>query len=172
MDSVKLYPGDFFVTRNPMSLGRAIMFVEKLWAKDNEAEYSHAGIITDTEGTTLEALWRIKGNELDAYRGKKVLIGRWIGMNGMNFAQGLSAISDDIGRIYPLWRLPLFAIPGAAKWVSSGKFTVCSELVCKFLLGAGFNEVGRWQGQDPEDVSDMIKKWRECEIVYEGVWDA
>ncbi len=167
---MKLQPGDFFCTKNPMALGRAINFIEKLWAKDNEARYSHAGIITDAAGTTLEALWRIKGNELDAYAGQRVIIGRWKEMTPDKFQKGLEAIKDDIGKIYPLWRLPLFMFPGAAKWISSGKFTVCSELACKFLLGAGFSEIGRWQGQDPEDVADIIEKWRECELIFEGIW--
>jgi hypothetical protein len=169
---VTLLPGDFFCTENPMALGKAILFIERLWAKDNEADYSHSGIITDAMGTTLEALWRIKGNDLNAYSGQRVIIGRWKGMNAEAFQKGLDAIKEDIGKIYPLWRLPLFAIPGAAKWISSGKFTVCSELACKFLIGAGFETIGRWQGQDPEDVADMITKWKEIDVVYEGTWPA
>ena len=167
---MKLQPGDFFCTRNPMALGRAINFIEKLWSKDNEAEYSHAGIITDSAGTTLEALWTIRGNELDAYAGQKVIIGRWIHMTPERFQKGLDEVQDDVGRIYPFWRLLFFMAPGAAKWISSGRFTVCSELVCQFLLGAGFKEIGRWQGWDPEDVADMIQKWRTVEVLYEGEW--
>lgn len=170
MSHITLKPGDFFCTRNPMALGRAINFIQKLWSKDNNSTYSHAGIITNASGRTLEALWSIRRNHLDAYKGKRVLIGRWKGLEAGAYRKGMDAIQEDIGRVYPLWRLPLFMIPGAAKWISVGKFTVCSELTCKFLIGAGFTEIGRWQGQNPDDVADIIKKWRDVEVVFEGVW--
>ena len=171
LDTIELHPGDVFCTRNPMALGRAINIVQKIWGKDNSSEYSHTGIITDAAGTTLEALWKIRGNSLDEYLGKKIIIGRWKGMTPEAFQRGLEAIKDYIGKIYPLWRLPLFMLPGAAKWISSGHFTVCSELACKFWIGAGFAEIGRWQGQNPDDVADMIKKWKQIDVVFEGVWE-
>jgi len=74
---ISLQPGDVFCTRNPMALGRVICFVQKIHASDNQAEYSHSGVILDKGGTTFEALWTNKRQNLfRAYQGKKVLIGR------------------------------------------------------------------------------------------------
>ena len=169
---IELRPGDFFCVENPAFLGRAILLIERFWAKDNEARFSHAGIVIDTAGGTIEALWRIRPGRIDQYAGKNIIVGRWKPMTPERFQKGLDSVQDDIGRFYPFWRLPLFLIPGAAKWISIGKFTVCSELVCKFLLGAGFREVGGWKGQEPDDVADMIERWRSVELVFQGIWVA
>jgi hypothetical protein len=166
---LQLKKGDFFCTENPMALGKAIRFVEKFWAKDNDAGYSHSGIITDPDGTTLEALWRVKGNSLNAYVGQKMIIGRWNSMTIDSFWNGMTSIQDNIGRIYPLWRLAFFAL-NIEKHIATSNWAVCSELVCKFLIGAGFKEIGEWRGQDPEDVEDMVKNWKMTTQVFEGVW--
>ena len=171
MKNIQLEPGMFFVTRNPMALGRAIMAIERVWAKDNEATYSHAGIVTDPEGTTLEALWRIQGNSLDAYKGERVMIGRWTGMNEATYWKGIDAIKEHVGQIYPFWRLPLFLVPIMAKYVSLGRFAVCSELTTKFLLGAGFASIGEWRNQTPDDVAELIDRDRDVIKVFEGVWE-
>ena len=168
---IELHPGDIFCTKNPMALGRAIMGIERLWAKDNKAEYSHSGIITDCQGTTLEALWTIKGNDINAYSGENVIIGRWEGMSPTALQNGYDAIALEVNEIYPLWRLPLFIFPFMAKYVSNGNWTVCSELVCKFLLGCGYTQIGEWQGQNPDDVADMIRKWKDMRIIFEGKWN-
>ena len=165
-----LNPGDFFCTNNPAWFGKGIRFIENFWSRDVNIDYSHSGIITDNTGKTIEALTRVKVNSLDAYKDEKVIIGRWVGMSADAYQKGLSAIKDDIGDIYPAWRL-LFFMTGTAKWASVGKFEVCSELVCKFLIGAGFTLIETWKGQDPQDVADMIHKWKDIMIVFEGVWE-
>jgi len=170
MEKVKLKRGDIFTSTNPMALGRAIMAVEKLWSKDNDADYSHAGIITETEGITLESLWRIKAGHIDDYKGDRVLIGRWSGMTNDAFWKGMDAVSDNIGRIYPFWRLPLFIIPFAAKYARSTKDTVCSELVAEFMRGAGYPAVSCISGQNPDDIAEIIEHYKDMEIIYEGVW--
>jgi hypothetical protein len=167
MPKIELMPGDFFCTKNPMALGKAIRFMETFW-KGHKAVYSHSGIITDRDGTSLEALWTIRGNSIDAYDGEEVIIGRWTGMTPEALQRGYEAIAEEIHEGYPFWRLFLF--PALAKWVSSGNFTVCSELVCKFLQGAGFSMVERWQGMNPDDVADIIDKYRDITKIYEGVW--
>lgn len=167
--NIQLLPGDIFCTRNPADLGKAIVAVEKLQAKDSQAEYGHSGIVTDITGTTLEALWTVKGNDLLAYKGDKVLIGRWKGMSPLTFQSGMEAISNQIHETYPWWRLLLMAL-GLGK-VPTGKYVVCSELVCKFLIGAGVTTIGDFHGQNPDDVADMIRKWKEFEVIYEGVWE-
>lgn len=169
MDKIILQRGDVFCTKNPMMLGRAIMAIETVWSKDNNAAYSHSGIVTDPDGTTLEALWRIKGNDLNAYAGQNVIILRWDGMTEDAYWKGMDAISGDVGRFYPFWRLPLFIIPPLAKYFDPTNVPVCSELACKFWIGAGFAAIGDWRGQTPEDVADLFK-WKDVSTVSQGVW--
>lgn len=166
---ITLQPGDIFCTRNPMWLGRAISTVEKWQSKDNNAEYSHAGIITNPTGATVEALWTIKKSTLSPYAKDKILLGRWDGMDQPSFLKGMLGINKHMGDAYPFWRLIFHLIPGAAKHISTGNFAVCSELTCKFLLSAGCAEIGDWKGWNPDDVADMIKKWKAFSIIYEGV---
>lgn len=165
---LQLKPGDVFCTRNPMWLGRMINAVDKAQAKDNEAQYSHAGIISTSEGETLEELWTFTKSNIGAYKGQRVLIGRWVGMTPENYLKGYNEIEKDLGSIYPFWRLFFFIIPGGAKWIASKRFAVCSERTCQFLMATGVKEIGTWCGQNPDDVADMIKKWDAFEIVFEG----
>jgi len=150
-----------------MQLGEMIVAVEKIQAKDNGAVYGHSGIVTDSSGTTLEALWTVRGNDLLAYTGQKVIIGRWHGMTPDAFEKGIESISDEIHETYPWWRLAMMAL-GLGK-VETGKYGVCSEIVCKFLIGAGFKDIGCWTGQNPDNVAEIIENWRDVDIVFEGI---
>ena len=81
MNRPLLSPGDEFATKNPMALGCAINVLQAAWSTDNESAYTHAGIIMDPQGTTLESLWTVKSQNIwEAYRGEKVLIVRNINM--------------------------------------------------------------------------------------------
>lgn len=183
----ELKPGDIFCTRNPMWLGRLICWFEKLKSKDNHAEYSHAGIILDPAGTTFEAVWtNRKQNLFEVYGGQKVLIGRHKFMSADNFLRGWIGVKKYEGKIYAGHRLLLHAIPFASKF-GTGGFAVCSEIVMKFVSKSGVmldttsaesvarfirtNESVYWKGMNPDDVADMItgpfsaKGWS---VVYEG----
>ena len=50
-----LQPGDVFVTGNPQRLGTVVNFIQKFWLL-SPSEFTHAGIILDDKGNTLEAL--------------------------------------------------------------------------------------------------------------------
>jgi len=168
---MKLKRGDIFCARNPMFLGRAINFVQKIHAKDNQSEYSHSGIIVIggdmKEAGTFEALWTNKQQEFyKSYKGKKVLIGRHKDMNLKLFNRGWNGIRKHEGKWYAGYRLPLFFIPFLAKYLSLG-LGVCSELTMKFLFKAGL--ASNWKGWNPDDVADMIHNYRDYEIIYEGV---
>jgi len=167
-DDIELKRGDIFCTRNPMWLGRMINAVQTFWAADNHSEYSHAGIITDPDGTTFESLWTIRHNHIDKYEGAQVLIGRHMCINSAMFEHGWERIRGHQGQIYPFHRLLLHIIPPVAKYVATGRFPVCSELVCKFLWEITL--VRTWAGKNPDHVADMIKLYRGFEVVYEGMW--
>jgi len=162
---IKIEPGMIFCSRNPMILGRIINGVQKLWSKDNKSEYSHAGIIIDSE-TSFEALWINKKTKFfEAYAGKKVLIGQHKDMTNKTFKKGWEGVKKHEGKMYAGHRLVFFFVPFLAKYISLG-LGVCSELVMKFLYKAGLVEA--WKGWNPDDVADMIHKWRDWEVIFEG----
>ena len=166
---MKLNRGDIFCTRNPMMLGKAINFVQKIHSKDNESTYSHSGIIIMGGDTPIsfEALWTNKRQDfLKAYKGKRVLIGRHKNMTLKTFNKGWNGIAKHEGKWYAGYRLPLFFVPFLAKYVNFG-LGVCSELTMKFLFKAGL--VSNWKGWCPDDVADMIHNYRSYEIIFEGV---
>ena len=162
----ELKPGDVFCSQNPMMLGRMINAVQKFHSKDNKSEYSHSGVILDSSGTTFEALWtNRKQNLFEAYKGKKVLIGRHVDMVPAIFAVGWVGVKKHEGKRYAWHRLPLFFIPFVAKYANAG-LCVCSELTMKFLCHCRLAPA--WKGWTPDDVADMIIKWREYETIFEG----
>ena len=161
-----LRPGDIFCTRNPMMLGRAINGVQKFWSKDNKSEYSHSGVIIDNLGTTFEALWTNKHQDFStAYKGINVVIGRNKNMTPLLAQKGWEGVKHHKGKAYAGHRLLFFLIPPLAKYLGFG-LGVCSELTMKYLCKAGLSDC--WQGWNPDDVADMIHKWKEWEVIYEG----
>ena len=158
--------GDIFCTRNPMALGRAINGMQLFWSTDNESTYSHSGIIISDEGATFESLWTIKKANIDKYRGMRVLIGRHVKMTPESFKLGWDVVKRHEGQLYPFHRLILHIIPPMAKYLSTGRFPVCSELVAKFLCGCGFMRT--WKGKNPDHIADMIRKWDDYDVVHEG----
>jgi len=164
-----LKSGDIFCTKNPMWLGKAIIFVEKLHAADNQAEYSHSGIILNEAGCTFEALWtNKKQNIFDAYKGVKVLIGRHKNMTPEAYDKGWDKVKNHEGQWYAGHRLFFFFIPFVAKYINLG-LGVCSELTAKFLAGSGVMENFYWKGKNPDHIADMIHKWKDWEIIFEGI---
>ena len=168
---MKLNRGDIFCSRNPMALGRAINFIQKIHAKDNQSEYSHSGVIirAGEQPISFEALWRNRRNDfLKAYKGKKVLIGRHKGMTLKTFDAGWNGVKKHEGKLYAGHRLPLFFIPFLAKYLNLG-LGVCSELTMKFLFKAKLAPA--WSGWTPDDIADMIRDYRDYEIIFEGILD-
>lgn len=162
-----LKPGDIFCSESLWIIGRAINAVQAWWAKDSQSRYSHAGIIIDPEGLTLEAMWRVRSQKLlTAYSGRRVLIGRHENMDMRHFLTGIDAVIDQYGDLYPLHRLLLFLVPPLARRVNVAGWTVCSEYTAKFLHAGGMMDY--WSGVNPDDLADMIRNWRNWSIVYEG----
>jgi len=172
----ELQPGDEFATRNPMALGSIINIVQAAKAIDNESQYTHTGIIIDSDGTTLEALWTVNSQNLwEAYRGDKVLVVRNINMTPELYAAGFAKIQPHIGQWYPAHRLLLHLLH-VAKWIHWDRL-VCSELTAKFEAGcaehlgedktAGF--MRNYHGVNPDDLVDRWTISRYYTTVFEGV---
>lgn len=176
MEYPELRAGDEFATRNPMALGALINICQAARAVDNESAYSHTGIITDPKGATLEALLKVKSQNLwGSYRGARVLIVRNVNMTPDVYAAGYQKIRGHIGQWYPAHRLILHLV-GLAKWIHWGRI-VCSELTAKFETGcaerigldsaSGF--LRNYYGVNPDNLTDRWRESRYYETVYEGV---
>lgn len=160
-----LRPGDIFCTVNPMWLGRAICAVQRFWDPDGEADFSHAGVIT-CGFNTFEARWQNGRYSLNDYIGERVLVGRHESMDYEAFLRGWQQIYHLEGRFYAGHRLLLHLFPPLARMVASGGFAVCSEIVAKFLAGAGV--MTRWSGIAPDYLSDMMTQHKGWTVVFDG----
>ena len=165
---IPLKPGDIFLTANPMSLGRAINAVQTFWAMDRKSTYGHAGIITSVPGTTFEALWTVKRQNIwKDYRNQKLLIARHKDMTHEDFMDGFEWIREQHeGDWYPVYRLVFHLFPPLAKLATG--HVVCSELVAKFLWS--IKKFPYFNGVTPDKLHDHIRwgtKEGRWEIVYE-----
>lgn len=166
---MQLQPGDIFASSNPQMLGRLIDFIETIKSRDNDAEYGHTGIIIKEDGTTVEALWSIKSQNLfEAYKGTKVVIARWTGMTPESYQKGFDAIKCHIGSTYPYYRLLLHAL-GIGKIIHF-KTPVCSELTQKFLINAGATTISgkTFWGLTPDNLVDEWRISKFFQLIYEG----
>jgi hypothetical protein len=173
-----LLPGDEFATKNPMALGVAINIVQKAKSVDNESIYTHAGIITAADGSTLESTWTVSAKNIwEDYNGEKALIVRNVNMFPAVYAAGFAKIEKHIGQWYPAPRLFLHLLH-CAKWVH-WSHVVCSELVAKFEAGceeylenygaANYGFLRNWYGVNPDDLADRWRISKYYEIVFEGI---
>jgi len=160
--------GDFFGSTNPMALGRGINAIQWFWSKDAESIYSHSGIITGEDGTTLEALWTVKSGTLFTdYAGDKVIIARYMDVSPARIRDELRALREQHeGNIYPFWRLGMHLFPPLAK-VTWFDRLVCSELVAKYLYMIGARHP-QYAGTSPDVLADEWHRWKNFEIVFEG----
>lgn len=176
MSLFKLQPGDVFGTRNPMALGRAINFIQRIWSKDDESKYSHSGIIIDEDGATFESLWTINTSNLfKIYTGKEVIIARpiknIIEIQPITRKEKSTAIKKLIvehkGQWYPFWRLPMHFFPPLAK-IAWANRPVCSELTAKYLWYIKMRH-HQWASTNPDTLADEWRNWKGYEIIFEGV---
>lgn len=165
---ISFKPGDVFVSENPWVIGRAINAVQAFWSRDGKARYGHAGLIISHDGATLEALWRVRSQDIHAaYAGRKVFIARNKTLSLADHWQGLQAIRGKPGNFYPLHRLVFFLFPPLARRVNFFGWTVCSELVAQYLHGAG--KLDCWSGVSPDELSEIMRRWKNWQTIYEGV---
>ena len=177
VNNIDLKQGDVFCSENTAFFSKMINIMQKINSKDNCSVYSHAGIITSFDGATFEALSTIRADHLKRRKGQKVLIARPIAKSitggAITALDKKLAITEIVsqynGKRYPWWRIILHAIPFAAKYVSAhGRFLVCSELVAKYLYLINARH-HHYTGTDPDDLADEWIRWKNFEIIFEGV---
>ena len=78
---------------------------------------------------------------------------------------------QHLGRVYPVWRLPLHLVPWVAKYATVGRWLVCSELVAKYLTLIAARYLV-FTGIAPDTLADEWSCWRNFEVLLEGEWDA
>ena len=167
MTHPNLLPGDVFLTSNPQRLGKSINFIQNFWLL-MPGHFTHAGIILDDKGNTLEALSTIRKGHINNYKGQKVLIGRHKDMSIHLFDKGLTHIEQYEGMTYPFHRLLFFLFPPLAKYVHLADWGVCSEITCKFFYEMGLLDF--WRGVFPGHLATMVRKWKDFRVVYDGEW--
>lgn len=165
---LELNRGDVFGTKNPMALGKVINAIQWVWSHDGESRYSHSGIILDPLGTTFEALWTCKSQNLfDCYEEEQVIIARYTGGKMMPMDTAIKQLLEEHGgKVYPFWRLLLHLVPPLAK-INMSQRPVCSELVAKYswLIGGRHEQ---WAGASPDMLADEWRRWDNWEVIYEG----
>lgn len=161
-----LKPGDIFLSAVPGIIGTGINAVQRVWDKAGHSQYSHAGLIVDSDGTTIESQGRVvHWNLFKRYAGVPVLIARHDCMNSKSFEKGYMAITNQIGKSYPIYRILFHLFPPIAK-MNDGRL-VCSELVSRFLYEIELT--GFYNSATPDDLHNMICWHHGWSIVYSGV---
>ncbi len=177
--------GDYFCVSAPDDaeflskfLAHGIRLFTAMGSKDDEAKYSHAGIILDEEGNTFEALTTYKVGNLNNYVGSPIIIGRHFDMTD----EIANASSEKImvkfaGKMYPFIRLGLFLIPLAAKFLHFAK-PVCSELCFLHMKHSNLRRnihgdeiIDFYWSITPDYMADFMKNSNVFNIVYEGIWE-
>ena len=168
MDEIKLKAGDVFCSAFPSArLGGLIKFIEQVKAHDFSADFSHCGIIFDAKGTTWEALWTIKHQDLfEDYKGCKILIARYKGLTGQKRNKAFWDLAKHDGQWYPVHRLLLHLI-GLARFIHWDRL-VCSEFTAKYLYYIGARHKHYW-GCNPDTIADELKNWKIYDIIFDGV---
>jgi hypothetical protein len=162
---MKLQPGDVFFQTSGTWLDSIINFFQSLWSGDRRSVFSHCGIVIDEDGTTFEtSTWRTGFYNINSRRGRKtvVYVVRHMFMRRLKIA-----FPNLSGRIYPYWRLPLFAL-GLAKYIHRRNM-VCSEIVADFLYNVGIRR--SYWGVSVDDLVDQIQSdpaWGE--VYFEFGW--
>lgn len=175
--SCDLLPGDVFCVRGNMGVVSALIRgVEKFWSYDNEAIYGHSGIITSASGDTIEALWTVRRSHLDEYIGDQIIIARPTMKYPISTPitadikkSAIAEIEKHLGRIYPVWRLPMFLFPPLAKYLSLGRWLACSELTGKDLVLVGARQPP-YSGLNPDTLADEWRKSWNYATLFEGIW--
>lgn len=174
-NGAEMKTGDVFCCTGSMKfVSAAIRIIEKFQSKDNEAIYGHSGIVANDSGLILDTLWRVQWNRLDEYRGQQVLVARpTTTPSGYKITEetkkaALDAIAKEgLGRMYPAYRFILHLLKPVAKYVSTGKYLVCSERTAKYLAAiAARGEV--YAGINPDDLADEWRRWKNFDVIYEG----
>lgn len=169
MPLLLLHPGDVFCVRSPGALGVIIRGIQWFNSRDGEAPYNHAGIITTAAGDIIEAHWRIRKASIWQYEGQRILIGRYLGLTRRRHRSAMAIIQEKyLGKPYPAWRLFLHLVPPLAKFLSTRRHAVCSELPAEYLYLVGARH-RQWPGTTPDILADELRRWQVHKVLFEGV---
>lgn len=160
-------PGDIFFTTSPSALSKLINWGQELKSPDRDSPYSHCGVSTGGLNT-YESLTTIRYDNLLKYVSEPFLIARPKLMDDNRYVKGMCEVSDMNGAIYPFHRL--FLILAGLGRVSVRNWLVCSELVAKFLQGAGLR-TDDYCGVTPDELHDEVDHTDAYDIVFEGFLD-
>ncbi len=164
----ELRPGDIILFAGHRFSARLVNWFQARLAEDGHSEYNHAAVVTSTDGLLFESVrwWPRVISLKKRYRRSKVLIVRWKSMTLERFHRGMAEVGYLEKRLYPIWRQLLHACCLARHifWVDA----VCSELVAKFLYGAGARHK-RWAGINVDDLHhEFLRQAEQFEIVFQG----
>ena len=170
MRQLELQPGDYFCVKGSGFISGAINFFQKIYAKDNESIYSHAGLILDSDGTTMEAIpsgTLGTQNFFEAYKGNKVLIVRYDKLTPELHEKAIAALREEFeGEGYPYYRIFLHMIPVFAKFHFLGR-GVCSEVVNYYRWQVGARHE-HWAGSNPDTCADEGIRWKDHSVIFQG----
>jgi len=166
---MNLRPGDIFAVRNTGKSSTLICKVNRFWSADNEARYSHTGVILSADGDTFEARRRAGVYHLRDFEGMDIIIGRPKELTSHVFGLHMPKIVDEFdGDLYPWWRIGLHLMWPLAKYVGNGDHLVCSELTG--LVMTRCNIFSNYTGLTPDHIADRIEHWRTIELIYKGAY--
>lgn len=172
---IELEAGDIFFSASDSCWGKAIRAIEKLWAKDGKAEFNHAGVITNRQGCTFEALNSgIKYSHLDKRNGQPMFIARPIYKRRSRIEIPDLKKHEEIARIvarynkkhYPWYRMPLHLFPPSTQLRLFGVLE-CSGVVADYLHGIGARHAQL--GVNPDTLADEAQDWGNYQPVFKGV---
>lgn len=175
---VNLLPGDVFCTSgNMLVVSALIRLAERIISKDDHAHYGHAGIVINQLGETIDTGWTVHIGSIHEFTGSRMIIARPTHRMGTSEPidmatkrAALTAISaTDLGRWYPVWRLPMHLAPPLAKYLGTGNNLVCSERTAKYLQMIGARP-WPYTGVNPDTLADEWSTWRNFDIIFEGFW--
>lgn len=168
--------GDVFVVARDSALFRMIRRAEIFLSTDGAATYGHAGIITSDSLDTFEQLKTARYGRLDKYEGMPIFIVRPVHTlegNLVTAQEKDSAIEQVIhnfqGNVYPAWRFFWHFFKPLAKYATTGRHVVCSEMVARYLMY--FNAFhGSYKGINPDDLADRFVTDKYYKKIFEGEW--
>jgi hypothetical protein len=163
-----LRPGDIFMVDggswfdNVIEWFQTVLSGNRTWAR-----WSHTGVIVAATGRILETTsWRTGYRSLaEHYAGSRIKILRWPGMTPDLARDGLACVADQVGRIYPYWRLLTHALGLEAKL--HGRAMDCTTLAAFFLKWAWFPLSMTPWAYGPRELADEMEA-RGCAVVFNG----
>lgn len=159
--------GDVFLVYSPGFIAKTINAIQAFWAKDLKSKFSHAGLIWDDFGGTLESSWTVEVSSLwPARANNRILVVRPDAPDYLKEEALLSIYNSHHGDRYPIMRLPIYAL-GMARHIH-WKFMVCSELVAKYLFYLNLRDY-HWFGTNVDDLEEELRHWRGYSIVFDGI---